>query len=629
MKRRGTVSEIYFDVRDTKFVLFEQIPIEDLLKTEKYSELEKEEMEQMVEEAAKVSKDLLFPICTEGDREGCTFNSDDNSVKTPQGYKEAFDRFRQDDWMGISYNPEYGGMGLPYVLAVACNEFFVGANPSFDLSVMLTTECAHLIENFGDDHLKDTYLEKMYTGEWTGTMCITEPQAGTDVGATKTKAIPQDGGTFLIEGTKTFITFGEHDFTKQKVHAVLARVEGDPEGTKGLSLFVVPKYLPNEDGSLGEFNDLRCTGIEHKMGIHASPTCTLSFGDEGKCKGWIIGEQGKGMRQMFQMMNAARLGVGLQGAAAANAAYGVALNYAKERLQSPSFKNMKDPTAPKAAIIEHPDVRRMLMLQKAYAEGLRAMLITAGYYEDMAKVAATEEERSKYQGLVDIMIPICKAYGSDIGFRVCEMAVQVLGGYGYCAEYPAEQLLRDEKIASIYEGTNGIQAMDLVGRKITAKMGADLMSVMAMMNDLLNANREHPELKDAFECLAEARDALNECSMHFAVKGQSGDFLTVLFNATPYLEVFGDVLLGYLLLQQAVLAHEKLNKLLEEKGVNPSKKRKMRAFLNDDREGRYLDGKVKTAKFFCHKVLPIVPGKAAAIKAEDLSAMEVVFDPIE
>ena len=623
------MSEIYFDTRDTKFVLFEQIPIDDLLKTEKYDEFEREELEAMVEEAAKVAKELLFPICTEGDKEGCVFNAEDNSVKTPAGYKDAFDRFRQDDWMGISYNPDFGGMGLPYVLAVACNEYFVGANPSFDLAVMLTTECAHLIETFGNDHLKDTYLENMYTGEWTGTMCLTEPQAGTDVGAAKTKAIPQDDGTYLIEGTKIFITFGEHDYTKQIVHAVLARVEGDPEGTKGLSLFVVPKYLPNEDGSLGEFNDLRCTGIEHKMGIHASPTCTLSFGDDGKCKGWLIGKQGKGMRQMFQMMNAARLGVGLQGAAAANAAYGVALNYAKERLQSPSFKNMKDPSAPKAPIIEHPDVRRMLLLQKAYAEGLRSMLITAGFYEDMAEAASTEEERQKYRGLVDIMIPICKAYGSDIGFKVSELAVQTLGGYGYCAEYPAEQILRDEKIASIYEGSNGVQAMDLVGRKITAKMGADLMSVMAMINDLLNDNREHEALKDAFERLADARDALNECNMHFATKGQSGDFLTVLFNATPYLELFGDVLLGYFLLQQGVLAHKKLLELLKEKGIDPSKKRKMRKLLKDDREARYLDGKIKTAKFFCHKVLPLTSGKAAAIRAEDLSAMEVVFDPIE
>jgi len=623
------LSEIYFDSRDTKFVLFDQIPIDDLLATEKYADIDREDLEAMVEEAEKVAKDLLFPICTEGDREGCTFNAEDNSVTTPKGYKEAFERFRQDDWMGISYNPEYGGTGLPYLLALACSEYFVGANPAFDLCTMLTTECAHLIEVFGDENLKDTYLEKMYTGEWTGTMCITEPQAGTDVGAAKTKATPQEDGTYLIEGTKIFITFGEHDFTKQIVHAVLARVEGDPEGTKGLSLFVVPKYLPKEDGSLGEFNDLKCTGIEHKMGIHASPTCTLSFGDNGKCKGWLIGEKSKGMRQMFQMMNAARLGVGLQGAAAANAAYGVALNYAKERLQSPSFKNMKDPSAPKSEIIEHPDVRRMLLLQKAYAEGLRSMMLTAGYYEDMAEAAKTEEEREKYKGLVEIMIPICKAYASDIGFKVCELGVQVLGGYGYCAEYPAEQLLRDEKIASIYEGSNGIQAMDLVGRKITAKMGANLMSVMAMMNDLLNEHREHEELKDAFKLFAVARDALNECSMHFATKGQSGDFLTVLFNATPYLELFGDVLLGYLLMQQAVIAHNKLNELLKEKGIDPSKKRKMRKLLKDDREARYLDGKIKTAKFFCHKVLPLAQGKAAAIKEDDLSAMEVVFDPIE
>jgi hypothetical protein len=612
-----------------KFVLFDQIPLEKLLSTEKYEEFEKEEVEAMVEEAAKVAKDLLFPICTEGDAQGCSFNPEDHSVKTPDGYKDAFERYRANGWLGMSYNPEYGGMGLPHVVGMACGDFFVGANTSFDLCTMLTTECAHLIESFGTDELKNVYLEKMYTGEWTGTMCLTEPQAGTDVGATKAKATPNEDGSYNIEGQKIFITFGEHDLTKQIVHAVLARVEGDPPGTKGLSLFVVPKYRPTEDGEIGEFNDLRCTGIEHKMGIHASPTVTLSFGDDGKCKGWLLGQQSKGMRQMFQMMNAARLGVGLQGAASANAAYQCALQYAKERTQGPSFKRLKDPEAPKAPIVDHPDVRRMLMLQKAYAEGLRSLLLTVGYYQDMAESADSEELREKYNGLVEIMIPICKAYGSDMGFRVCEWAVQTLGGYGYCAEYPAEQLLRDVKIASIYEGTNGIQAMDLVGRKITAKMGANLMSVMEMINKQLDENKDHPALKKGYERLAGARDALNECNMHFFTAGQSGDFLTVLLNATPYLELFGDVLLGYHLLEQGVIAHKKLGALLEEKGIDPSKKRKMKRLLAEDRRARFLDGKIKTALFFANTILPLAPGKAAAIRSGDQSAMEVVFDPLE
>lgn len=622
------MAEFYVDLRDMKFVLFEQIGLEMLLKTERYKELDAEEVEAMVEEAAKVAKELLFPLNSEGDKAGTTYHTD-GRVTMPEGFGDAWKRFCEDNWIGMTYNEAFGGMGLPHVMGMACGDFFVGANTSFDLCTMLTTECSHLIENFGTDELKNSYCEKMYTGVWGGTMCLTESQAGTDVGAVKTKAIPNGDGTYKIEGSKIFITFGEHDMTENNVHAVLARVEGDPQGTKGISLFVVPKYRPGPDGGVGEFNDVKCVGIEHKMGIHASPTCTLNFGEDGNCVGWILGEQAKGMRMMFQMMNAARLGVGLQGSATANAAYLVALNYAKERIQGPHISRMKDPTAPKVPIIEHPDIRRMLMLQKAYAEGLRAMLLTAGLYSDLREVADTEEEREKYNGLLEIMTPICKAYGSDMGFRVCEWAVQTLGGYGYTAEYPAEQLLRDVKIASIYEGANGIQALDLVGRKITAKMGANLMSVMAMLNEAITEHKEHPALKTGFERLAGARDALNEVNMFFFTEGQSGNIMVPVLNATPYLELFGDTLLGYYLLEQGVIAHKKLSALLDEKGIDPSKKRKMKKLLAEDAEARFLDGKVKTAQFFCNTVLPLAPGKSAAIRSGDKSPMDIVFDPLE
>ena len=623
------MAEFYVDVRDMKFVVFEQIGVEKLLETEEYSEFDKEDFEAIIEEAAKVAKEILFPLNQEGDRVGAQYHPEDNSVTMPPGFKEAFRQFCEDNWLGMAYNPEYGGMGMPKLIAMACGDFFVGANTSFDLATMLTTECAHLIETFGSDELKNIYLEKMYTGQWTGTMCLTEPQAGTDVGAVKTKAIPNGDGTYRIEGSKIFITFGEHDLTENIVHAVLARIEGDPPGTKGLSLFVVPKYRPNPDGSIGEFNDVKCVGIEHKMGIHASPTCALAFGDDGNCIGWLIGERSKGMRQMFQMMNAARLGVGLQGAAAANAAYQAALQYAKERIQGPHYTRMKDKTAPKVPIIEHPDIRRMLMLQKAYAEGLRSMLLHVGLYQDMARIAKTEEERDRYQGLVEIMTPICKAYGSDMGFRVTEWAVQTLGGYGYCSEYPVEQFLRDVKIASIYEGANGIQALDLVGRKITAKMGANLMTVMAMLNEFITKHKDHPVLADAVARLATARDALNEVNMFFVTSGQGGDILAVLLNATPYLELFGDVLTGYYLLHQAVVAYDKFVGICSEKGIDPGKKRKVRRLVAEDSEARFYDGKVKTAKFFAHYVLPLAPGKAAAIRSGDKSAMDWTPDPLE
>ncbi len=623
------MADFYIDLRDMKFTIFEQIGVDRILNTEEYSDFDPEDIEAMIDLAAKFSKEVLFPLSQEGDKVGAQFHSEDNSVRMPAGYKEAFEQFCENNFLGMGYNPEYGGMGLPNLAVMACGDFFVGANTSFDLATMLTTEAAHLIETFGSDELKNIYLEKMYTGEWTGTMCLTEPQAGTDVGAVKTKAIPQDDGTYLIEGSKIFITYGEHDMTENIVHAVLARIEGDPPGTKGISLFVVPKYRPNPDGSIGEFNDVKCVGIEHKMGIHASPTATLAFGDEGKCKGWLIGERAKGMRQMFQMMNAARLAVGLQGAAAANAAYQTALAYAKERLQSPHYTKMKDKTAPKTPIIEHPDIRRSLMLQKAYAEGLRSMMMHVGLYQDLARVAEDEKDRERYKGLVEIMTPIAKAYGSDMGFRVAEWAVHVLGGYGYCSEYPAEQFLRDVKIAAIYEGTNGIQALDLVGRKITAKMGANLMTVMEMLNAFIAKHKDHSCLAQAVERLAAARDALNDVNMYFFQAGQGGDFLAVLLNATPYLELFGDVLTGYYLLDQAVISHEKLLGIYESKGVDPAKKRKVRKVLADDSEARFYDGKVKAARFFANYVLPLAPGKADAIKSGDKSAAEWTYDPID
>ena len=626
------MADFYLDLRDMQFVLNEQIGLEDLLKSDVYSDWEVDDLLVIVESAAKFSKEVLSPIAETGDKEHCQYHPEDGSVTMPAGYKEAYEQFAELGFLGMGYNPEYGGMGVPQVVVMACGDWFVGANTSFDLSTMLTTEAAHLIETFGTDELKKIYLENMYTGKWAGTMCLTEPQAGTDVGAVKTKAIPNGDGTYRIEGQKIFITYGDHDMTENIIHAVLARVEGDAPGTKGISLFVVPKYLSNPDGSIGGFNDVKCAGLEDKMGIHASPTATIVLGEDGHCKGWLLGEQSKGMREMFQMMNAARRAVGLQGEAGANAAYQAALAYAKERLQSPHYTKMKDKTAPKVAIIEHPDVRRLLMLQKSYAEGMRSLLLHVGYFADMARIAQAEdnqEEFDKYNGLVEIMTPVAKAYGSDMGFRVTEWAVQTMGGYGYMSEYAAERYLRDVKIGSIYEGTNGVQALDLVGRKITAKTGANLMTVMAMLNEFIAAHKDHPALTADVARFAAARDALNDVNMYFFTSGQSGEFLAVLLNATPYLELFGDVLTGYYLLDQAVIAHEKLEEICQAKGVDSSRKRKMRKLLTDDRDARFYDGKVKSAKFFANSILPLAPGKADAIRSGDKSAMDWIYDPVE
>jgi len=611
--------EYLVDLRDIKFVVFDQLGVDKLVAQERYSEFDKEDFEAMLDEAVKVARDVLHPINLEGDEIGARWEA--GKVTMPPGVKEAYEVLKENQYIGMNMSEEFGGMDVPQMVFTAVQDLFISANPAMALTPMLTTGAGHLIEVFGSDELKKTYIEKMYSGEWTGTMCLTEPGAGTDVGNSKTRAYPQDDGTYLIEGNKIFITSGEHDLADNIIHAVLARIEGDPPGTKGISLFLVPKNRVNEDGSVGEPNDVKCTGIEHKMGIHASSTCQMAFGDEGKCKGWLLGEPRGGMRAMFQMMNEARIGVGLQGAATANAAYQQALAYAKERLQGPHVSRFKDPTAPRVPIVEHPDVRRMLMLQKAYSEGMRALLYTAAYYGDLAESLADEEDAARYHGLVEVMTPVCKAYCSDKGFKVTEWAMQTFGGYGYCHEYGVEQMMRDVKIASIYEGANGIQAMDLVGRKLTQKMGANFMAVMGQINEFIEAQGEHPELGAAVGRLQGARDAVNDAAMYFAMTGSS-DVTIPLLNAYPFLDLFGDLLVGKLLLEQAVIAQEKFAALASEKGVNLKRSKKVKALLDDDEEASFLWNKVKTAQFFATYVLTLAPAKAEAIKAGEKSPLE-------
>jgi alkylation response protein AidB-like acyl-CoA dehydrogenase len=619
------MADFVADLRDIKFTLFDQLDLEPLLKSELFGDFSREDLEMILDEGYKFAKEVLAPSNAVGDREGCTFNPEDKSVTVPKAYHEPYKLFNENGWTSLAYNPEYGGQGAPECLAIGVYDFFFGANISFNLGALLTTGTAHLIEVWGTDEIKKTYCEKMYAGDWSGTMCLTEAQAGSDVGASSTKA-RKEGDHYLIEGEKIFITFGDSDLAENVVHAVLARTEGAPKGTKGLSLFVVPKYRAAEDGSKGEYNDVHCSGIEHKLGIHGSPTCTLVFGADGGCHGWLLGEEGGGMRAMFQMMNEARISVGLQGVGVANAAYQSALGYAKERLQGSDIKEFGNPDAPKVPIIKHPDVRMMLARCKAYCEGMRSMLLFAAYCEDMTKVTTDEDEKEKYHGLVEIMTPICKAYCTDMGFRVTEWALQVYGGYGYISEYPAEQYLRDSKIASIYEGTNGIQAMDLVGRKMAAKNGAHLFALMGMVGDLINKHKNHPVLTDAFAIFADARDRWGDVNTFFMGAALQKKFMIPLLNATQYLSLCGDMLTAHLLLEQATVAWDKLQPLCKEAKVDPSDGRALAALAKDNPEVLYLDGKIKTAKFFCSYELPQVHSKAMAIKSGDMSALHMLWE---
>jgi alkylation response protein AidB-like acyl-CoA dehydrogenase len=455
-------------------------------------------------------------------------------------------------------------------------------------------------------------------------MCLTEPGAGSDVGALKTTAKRLPDGKFLITGTKCFISSGDHDLTPNIIHPVLARIEGDPPGTGGISIFVVPKYRVNDDGSLGELNDIKTGNVEHKMGIRGSATCTLNFGDEGKCVGELLGKERQGMRIMFQMMNEARLEVGLQGLGHASAALEHAVQYAKERIQSTPVWEMKNPEAKAVPIIMHPDVRRDLLWMKAYVEGIRALNYFTAFCLDMAKVGDTPEERAKYQGFAELLTPICKAYSSDMGCLITSKAVDVYGGYGYCQEYPVEQYMRDVKIACLYEGTNGIQSLDLVGRKLGMNKGMNVMNMMVEIDATIKKAKTIDDFQKYSAKLEEAYNALVDLTMTFAALGKSSSFLVPILNASPYLELFGDVLLGHFLLQGATIAREKLDAIYAAKGADSIGKK--RALVHTDQDVAFYEGKIASAKFFAIEVLSSVKAKCEAIKLGDKIPIEMAIE---
>lgn len=438
------------DERDLKFVLYEQLHIEELCKYPQYAEFSQEVFDMVLDQAEKLAEKEMYPTNKIGDRQGCRFA--DGRVQVPEAFHKVYQLYCEGGWIAISDPPEVGGQGLPFVVANAALDFFSAANWALMMYPGLTHGAARLLQKYGTSELQEIYMYKMFSGEWGGTMCLTEPSAGSDVGNLRTRAVRRPDGAFNLQGQKIFISSGMHDLTANIVHMVLARIDGAPKGTRGISIFLVPRLRVDESGNLVE-NDVACSGIEHKMGIHGSATCSLNFGENNRCIGYLMGEENKGMRIMFDMMNEARLFVGMQGLGHAGTAYLHALQYAKERLQGAPVEKMKDADAPRVPIIDHPDVRRMLMFMKSSTEAMRAMLHLTAYCIDRERVAETDEDRERFQGYVDLLIPICKSVGSDLGFRVCETAVQIYGGYGYISEYPVEQFLRDCKIASLYEGT--------------------------------------------------------------------------------------------------------------------------------------------------------------------------------
>ncbi|MGA2526929.1 MAG: acyl-CoA dehydrogenase [Smithellaceae bacterium] len=451
------------DSRDVRFVLFEVLQADKLSKYDKFSGFDKDTYEATLELAEQLAVEQVYPANAEADKTGAKYDPETKSVTIPEGYKSAMRLYKESGFSGLGNEPEWGGVGMPEVICRSIMDYFSAAAVAFLTYDTLKGGASRLIENFGSEELKKTYMEKMVSGQWGGTMCLTESGAGSDVGALKTKAVKQKDGTYLLTGQKIFITAGDNDMYENIIHPVLARIEGDPPGTPGISIFIVPKYHVKPDGSLGERNDIITTGIEHKMGIKGSATCSLSLGDNDKCVGYLLGAERQGMKIMFQMMNEARLDVANQASGASSSAYMHAVTYAKNRLQGTDPAKKGDTAS--APIVKHPDVKRMLLWMKAQVEAMRMLTLLAAYSADISRVEKGEAAKEA-QALLDFLIPLCKAGNTDLAWLVTSEAMQVYGGYGYCSEYPVEQFARDCKILAIYEGTNGIQSMDLTMRKL-------------------------------------------------------------------------------------------------------------------------------------------------------------------
>ncbi len=596
------MAQVIADRRDVDFVLFEQFDVEALCAHDLYAEFNRKTIEMVVKEARNLAVKEIFPTQQEGD-EGCRF--EDGVVTVPECYQRPWEMFIEGEWLALTEDPEYGGQGMPRTVAMAANDYLVGANYAFAMYAGLTHGAALLVEAFGTDEIKQRFLKNMFTGKWTGTMLLTEPEAGSDVGRLTTTAVKNDDGTYSISGNKIFISAGEHDLSENIIHPVLARIEGAPEGTKGISLFLVPKIWVNEDGSMGEFNDVVCTGIEEKMGIHGNATASLTLGGSGNCRGYLLGEENKGMRAMFLMMNEARLLVGLQAMTCASNSYLNALNYARERVQGRNLLQMMEPDAPAVPIIQHPDVRRMLITMKAYVEGMRSLLYYIGILTDQRNTADSEEEKLRLQGMIDLLIPISKGYVSDRATDVCNLGMQVYGGYGYIKEYPQEQLVRDCRITQIYEGTNGIQAMDLLGRKLGLNQGKPIMDLMGEVQRTIAQAKEFETLMPLAESLDKALNRLAEVAMHLGATAMSPQVLNAFAFAHPFMDASGDVVNAWMLLWRAVTASIKLN---------GKAKKKDEAFYN---------GQIKSAEFFIQGLLPICMGKMDAIMAGSSAAVDI------
>ncbi|MEP6883111.1 MAG: acyl-CoA dehydrogenase [Gammaproteobacteria bacterium] len=579
---------------DMKFVLRELVDRELLAHLPGFGDMTPDVAEAVLDEAAKFAGQVLSPLNRSGDLQGARWQ--EGQVLTADGWKQAYQRFSADGWSALSCSAEFGGQNLPRVLSALIEEMWNGANMAFALCPMLTRGAIEALELRGSQAQKDTYLPKMVSGEWTGTMNLTEPQAGSDLSAVRTRAVHTGDGRYLLTGQKIFITYGEHDLTGNIIHMVLGRVAGAPEGVKGISLFLVPKFLVNADGSLGKRNDVHCLSIEHKLGIHASPTCVLAYGQNGGAAAELIGEENRGLEYMFIMMNAARYSVGIEGVGLSERAYQTALTFARERVQSTAAGVRGGAGVP---IVQHPDVRRMLLMMKSQAEAMRALAGVVAVSLDAARLHPVDVERERHQAIADLMIPVIKGWCTENSVDIASLGIQVHGGVGFVEETGAAQFYRDARITPIYEGTTGIQANDLIGRKLARDQGLAARAVIAEMRALLRELAHAPKLPGAGALFGAAIDAL-ERAVRYVVDNYAVDIRSVSVGAVPMLKLFGIVAGGWQLLRSALIAQQRLA-------------------LSDSADAGIADAgfyeaKIMTARFYADHVLSQAPGLAHSVQ---------------
>ncbi|MDS4039578.1 MAG: acyl-CoA dehydrogenase C-terminal domain-containing protein [Candidatus Competibacter sp.] len=580
-------------VRDMQFILHELLKIDrynDLLAG--FAEATPDTIAAILEGAAQLSQEVLQPLNKVGDREGCRLEN--GKVITPSGFKQAYDAVVEGGWIGLIGDPKYGGQGLPYVLGLAVSEMMASANMAFTMYPGLTSGAMEAIEIGGTEEQKALYLPRMINGQWTGTMNLTEPHCGTDLGLLRTRAEPQSDKTYRITGTKIFISAGEHDLAENIIHLVLAKIPGGPEGVKGISLFIVPKFLVNPDGSLGDRNAVSCGSIEEKMGIHGNATCVMNY--DGAV-GYLIGEAHKGLKTMFIMMNAARLAVAVQGYSQAEVAYQNAVAYCKDRVQGRSLRGAKFPDRPADPIIVHPDIRRMLMTSRVFQEGARALAYWAGLTVDIIRKHPDDETRQKAEDLLSLLTPVMKAYFTDMGFNATNLCLQCFGGHGYIAEWGMEQFVRDARIAQIYEGANGIQALDLIGRKLPANKGRAIQLFFALVGGFCEKYENNAALSPFVRPLTEALERLVEATQwlmqHAISNPDNGGAVSM-----DYLYMMALVTLGYQWAQVARICENQLS--------NPD---------DDSFDREFYQNKLVCAEFFMEKMLPETMAHLAKIQA--------------